>query len=97
MANFTPLAYSNSSVMNVRTCGARRPTPTSAWMPQVPEEELLFTMPACRQVDDDEFMRDLLLGERDEDATRISRERMIMQLDAHGVRFLRSTCPRFMG
>ena len=38
-------------------------------------------MSACCHVDDHEFVRDLLLGECDEDATRKSRERIVVQLE----------------
>jgi hypothetical protein len=42
-------------------------------------------MPARRHVHDDELVRNLLLGKRDEDPARIGRERMIVQLDSHGM------------
>ena len=45
----------------------------------------LFSMPARRHVHDDEFVRNLLLGECDQNPARIGRERMIVQLDSHGM------------
>ena len=40
-------------------------------------------MPARRHVDDDELVRDLLLGKGDADPPRIGREWMIVELDTH--------------
>jgi hypothetical protein len=40
-------------------------------------------MLARGHVDDDKLVRDLLFSERDKNAARKSRERMIVQLDAH--------------
>jgi hypothetical protein len=42
-------------------------------------------MPACRHIDNNEFVRNLLLGESNEDPAGIARKRMVVQLDSHSV------------
>jgi hypothetical protein len=42
-------------------------------------------MPARCHVDDNELVRNLLLGQRNADPTRIRRQWMIVQLDSHGM------------
>ena len=48
-------------------------------------------MTARCHVNDNELVRDLLLSECDEDATRKSRERMVVQLETHGCLPLKTT------